>query len=182
MSDTRVAYRYAKPLLEEALAQNALEEVYQNMILLLEAGKMDRRFIAIMKNPIIRHHKKLAILEALFASKQLHKITDNLFKLLTAKKREAIVYEIAQTFQNMYNEHHNIQEVAVTSAMPLSANIRDEIQNLLSKSLNKTIKLHEKVNPEIIGGFIVRVGDKQIDNSIRNSLQKLKLKFVNTVL
>ena len=97
--------------------------------------------------------------------------------MIVAKKRAGILADIAKEFIEAYKVHKNIKTAQVTSAVAINADQKAKIISLLSKNDDSTIDLQEIVNPDIIGGMILRVGDRQIDESIRRKLNNLELEF-----
>lgn len=177
MTDSRAASRYVKSLLGLAVEQNALEQVHQDMQLFAKVVAENRSFELMLKNPIIKHDKKRDILESLFKGK-VHSLTMSILDIITRKNREPLLPAIAKEFHNAYNEHKGIGKATVTTAVPLDVKLRSEIENLVKKYSNKSnIELTEKVDKEMIGGFILNVGDQQVDASIKNKLKALKLNF-----
>jgi F-type H+-transporting ATPase subunit delta len=180
MSDITIAYRYAKPLLELAQEKGILEEVNQDMELLKEACEANYEFQAVLKNPIIRGYKKLAILKALFKDK-VNPLTMMLFDVIDTRNREEILYTLSVEFTRLYKEHKGIQEVIVETAVALSAAARETLKASLAQQLKKEIELKEVVKPHLIGGMIVKIGNSLIDNSIMNSLKRLKMSFTQNI-
>jgi F-type H+-transporting ATPase subunit delta len=180
MSEKAVALRYAQPLLELALEQNALDKVYEDMILFKETGEENPELLAILRNPIIKGHKKLAILKGLFESK-VQKLTVSIFEIMSRKNRESILHEMSKQFIELYYIEKGIQIVRIETSVALSDALKKELKDKLAQELQKTIILKEEVKSELLGGFILHIGNSQIDNSIKNSLQRLKLNFIKTV-
>ncbi len=177
MADSRAASRYVKSLLGLAVEKNVLEAVHRDMLLFSEAIRNSRALELLLLSPVIRHGKKLEILRKIFAGK-VHNLTMSFFEIITRKNREPILVEIARAFHNAYNEYKDIGKAQVTTTVPLDANLRAEFERLVKKySDKKQIELLEKVDPELIGGFILNVGDRQVDASIRNKIKTLKVKF-----
>lgn len=176
MSDTRVASRYAKSLLDLAQEKGMLEQVRQDMLLLDKTVQQNRDYQLMLKNPIIKHDKKLAILKAIFGGK-VSDMTSLFLEIVTRKNREAVLESMPAEFEKQYNLKNNIQKATITTAVPLDSNLRDEFSQLVAKKTGKTIQLEEKVDPSLIGGFVLTIGDTQIDDSIKSSLQRLRNKF-----
>ncbi|PRY14817.1 ATP synthase F1 subcomplex delta subunit [Pontibacter ummariensis] len=176
MSDIRVASRYAKSLLELADEQGVLEKVQQDMQLFSKTVKQSRDFKLMLQNPIIKSDKKLAVINAVFSGK-IQQMTQSFFNIVARKDRETLLEDIAEQFEKQYNEFKGIQLAKVVSAVPLSAALREELGRKLVAQTGKTIVLEEEVDSTLIGGFLLRVGDKQIDSSVKNSLRKLRNKF-----
>jgi F-type H+-transporting ATPase subunit delta len=176
MSDIRVASRYAKSMLDLALEQGLLEQVQQDMALFTKTVKENRDFDLFLSNPIISHGKKLAILKSLFAGK-VSDLTLKFFLLITQKNREAVLAGVATEFEKQYNEYKGIMIAHVTTAIPLTPELRSQLQQKVAQQTGKTIQLREQVDPELIGGLILRIGDTQLDDSIRTNLRNLRNKF-----
>ena len=177
MADIRAASRYVKSLLGLAVEKGVLEEVHKDMQLFSKTIDENREFKLMLLSPIIKHDIKLEILRKIFKGK-VNALTISIFEIITRKNREPILASIAKEFHNAYNEHKGIGVATVTTATPLDAKLRGEIEKLVRKySDKKEIELVEKVDKEMIGGFILNVGDKQVDASIKNKLKALKVKF-----
>jgi len=181
MSEITVASRYAKSLIDLALEKNALEATKQDMTLFVQTLKASTELQAVLRNPIISHDRKLNVLQAIFTGK-VSALTDAFFKIMVTKSRGDILYPTAQEFINQYNIKNNIVKATVTSATTLSeANKQQIISEVKSLSGGEVI-LQEKVDPALIGGFVLTVGDRQIDTSVASSLQKLKKDFAEKVI
>ncbi|MEX1241236.1 MAG: ATP synthase F1 subunit delta [Cyclobacteriaceae bacterium] len=177
MADSRAASRYVKSLLDLAVEKKALEEVHRDMLLFSDAVSKSRAFELLLQNPVIRHDKKLEILKKIFGGK-VHILTMAFFEIITRKNREPILAGVAREFHNAYNEHKGIGRASLTTAVPLDAKLRGQFEKLVQKySEKKQIELVEKVDPDLIGGFILNVGDRQVDASIRNKIRILKVQF-----
>lgn len=177
MSDSRAASRYIKSLLGLAVEKGVLEEVSQDMRLFAKTCKENRQFELLLKSPVIRHDKKREILNKIFNGK-VNPLTLSIFDILTRKNREPLLTAIATDFHTAYNAYKGVGKATVTTAVPLDAKLRSEIEQVAKKlSDKKQIELAEVVDPALMGGFILNVGDKQIDASVQNKLKALKLNF-----
>ncbi|GAB3541802.1 ATP synthase F1 subunit delta [Pontibacter brevis] len=176
MSDIRVASRYAKSLIELANEKGVLEQVHQDMLLFSSVVSQNRDFELLLTNPVIKPDKKLAVLRGIFGGK-VQQMTQMFFDIVAKKNRESLLTAIASEFERQYNELKGIQVVTVKSAVALAPAQRDQLIKQLTAETGKIIQLKESVDPSLIGGFVLRVGDKQIDSSVKNSLRKLKNDF-----
>jgi F-type H+-transporting ATPase subunit delta len=177
MVDSRAVARYVKSLLGLAVEKNALEAVHHDMLLFSKVCEENRAFELMLRNPIIKHDKKREILEKLFDGK-VHPLTMAIFDILTRKNREPLLPGIAKEFHTAYNVYKGIGKAIITTAVPLDATLRAEFENIVRKLSEKDkVELTEKVEKEMIGGFVLNVGDRQIDASIKNKLKALKVKF-----
>ncbi len=173
MSDLRAASRYAKSLLELADEQGVLEEVYHDMQMFIKVCSENRDFELMLKNPVIKHHNKREILKKVFGGK-VNKLTSAIFDIITRKNREPILPAIARNFIRQYNVKKGIEVATVTTAVPLTDDLRNEIREIVLKiSGRKSVQLKELVDSDLIGGYVLKVGDNQIDDSIRTKLKTL---------
>lgn len=177
MSNQRIAHRYAKPLLELAEKQKSLEKVKEDMLYLAELCQENREFSLMLKSPIIPHQKKATILRAIFGKKS-NALTLQFLDLITQKNREKVLSDVAKEFINLYEVKMGLQAATVTSSIALDPTEKKLVEKLVDKISGKKAHLKEKVNPELIGGYILRLGeDQQIDDSVAGKLRELKNRF-----
>jgi F-type H+-transporting ATPase subunit delta len=175
MASTRVASRYIKSLLGLAVDRGVLEEVHDDMQLFSRTCEGNRDLTNLLRSPIIKHDKKKDILERIFKGK-VHSLTIAFIDIITRKNREPLLPLIAKEFHNAYNEHKGIGKATVTTTIPMDEQLRSEVEAIVKKLHDKKkIELVERVDKDLIGGFILNVEDKQIDASIKNKLKSLKV-------
>ncbi|MBP8066996.1 MAG: ATP synthase F1 subunit delta [Pedobacter sp.] len=174
---SKAASRYAKSLIDLSTEQNALEEMKNDMVLFEDVVDKNSELEAILRNPIVPLDKKSGILNDVFGSK-VHKITQSFLKLVVNKGRAGILFETSKQFIHQYNLIKGIVTAEVTSATALTDENRKEIVGLVKKELGANeVIVKEKLDDKLIGGFILKVGDKQFDASIASGLNKLKREF-----
>lgn len=178
MSNTRLATRYATPILDLANQNGVLEEVKHDMELFKALCNENKELILMLRSPIVSSIKKSEILKKLFTGR-FNALTLKAFNIVTRKGREAYLPEIAEVFLKKYNLLKGIQEVTLVTAVPLTDKLRTEFEQLVKKLSNKESLIHEEVDPEVIGGYVLKLGDQQIDESINGQLKELELKFKN---
>ncbi|MFD2161170.1 ATP synthase F1 subunit delta [Paradesertivirga mongoliensis] len=176
MSEIQVASRYAKSLIDLAEEQNSLEAVKADIESFVNVTRQSSQLQAVLKNPIIGIDKKKAILSQLFGPNS-SKVVLSFFNIVVAKGRAEILYATAKEFMNEYNRRQGVLTAVVTSAAPLTEEQKSKIVSLVIEATNKKIVLETNIDPELIGGFVLKVGDKQVDTSIASSLTKLKKEF-----
>ena len=176
MQGTRAAVRYAKSFIDLTMEQGVLEQAYADMKTVVEVCESTPEFVTFLKSPIVKTDKKQAVLLDVFKGK-LNKVTDTFIHLITAKKREIYLAEIATEFVNQYKEKKKILTAIVTTANGLDDATRKEIINLVKGKGTNEVVLQEKINKDIIGGFIIRTGDKQVDASVLRKLTNLQRSF-----
>lgn len=178
MSIATVASRYAKSLIELAKEKNVVDEVYQDMVLFSKTADENRILMKVLGSPIVRHEKKLGILRSLFQDK-VNPVSFSIFNIITRKNREAILDSIADEFVSQYDLYKGIQKATVISSTALTPEVRKQFIDSLTASTGKTIQLEEKIDESLVGGYILRVGDKQIDASLKSQLNALKIKLAS---
>lgn len=176
MKESRIAIRYAKALFELALEQNSLEQTFNDMKLVRDVCLANRDFRLMLSSPIIKSDKKQSILKLLFEGK-LGKLSVLYLNIITGKKREMFIEPIAEQFLHFYKEYKGILPVLLTTAAKADDEIRNKVIGLTKNFTKKEIELTEEIKNEIIGGFILKFGQYQYDDSIRKKIMKLKREF-----
>jgi F-type H+-transporting ATPase subunit delta len=179
MPNPRLAARYAKSLLGLAIETGQLEKVYTDIQWLQAVTKSSRDFVNLLRSPIVKGDKKLSILNAVTKGK-ISDLTAAFNRLLVTKGRESYLPEILGAFIRQYKEHMNIQTVKLTTAVPVSEEIRKAVIEQLKKNTDmKNIELETTVDEELIGGFVLQMGDRLVDASVAYDLKAVARQFEN---
>jgi F-type H+-transporting ATPase subunit delta len=179
MPNPRLASRYAKSLIDLAIERGKLEEVFADIQWLQAVCKSNRDFVNLLRSPVINADTKKKIMTAITTGK-LSALTAAFNGLLITKGREGNLPEIITAFTDQYKQYKNIHIVKLTTAVPLSDAVRNAIVSQVKKSGGiENIELEEKVNEDILGGFVLRIGDKLIDGSIAYDLRVIAKQFEN---
>jgi F-type H+-transporting ATPase subunit delta len=178
MRSHRAATRYAKSILELAQEQKVLDEVYDDMKLFTAVVEQNRVFSVMLKNPIINHDKKRNVLHALFDNR-MNKLSLLAFDLITKKNRESILAEVSIELQAQYNALKGLQVADITSTIKLDDDLRKKFNELVEEVSGKKASLNEIIDESIVGGFILNVGDKRLDQSIKTQLHNIKRELTN---
>ncbi|HEY2581162.1 MAG TPA: ATP synthase F1 subunit delta [Mucilaginibacter sp.] len=181
MSELTVASRYAKSLIDLAGEQKAIETVKDDMELFHHTLKVNPELKAVVANPIVSHSRKVKILDEVFG-KKVSKVSLAFFKLMINKGRGEVLYGTAKEYISMYDIKNNIIEAKVVSAATLSAANKQKIVADIEAATGGKVKLDAKVDESLIGGFVLTVGDRQIDTSIAGDLRKLKKEFSRRII
>jgi F-type H+-transporting ATPase subunit delta len=176
MRDSRIASRYAKALFDFALESGKVEEINNDMNLIYRITSTNKEFSTFLKSPIIKDKRKNIVLRALFQS-SIDLISMKFLEIMTSKGRESFLQEISFQFGELYKIHKGIKTAFVQSAVELDKETRDKLIQLLKQQTNSQIELKESVNKDLIGGFVINIGDKQLDTSFRKTLSKLTKEF-----
>lgn len=175
----RLAARYAKSILGLAIERGQLDTVYKDMIFLRDICRSSRDLVNLLRSPIIKSDKKRHILEAITAGR-ISPLTTAFNALLMSKEREAYLPEIATAFDEQYKAYKGIQTVKLTTAVPVSQDIKQAILAKVKQDRQlREIDLETAVQEELIGGFVLEIGDELIDASVAFDLNKIKQQFEN---
>ena len=179
MKEARPALRYAKAILNLAKDQGKDAEVNNDMKMIVDtiAGSDDLN--AMLRSPIIKAKDKSKVLNALFGDKVTN-IAKGLFNLLAENKRMLILESVAKQYAVIYDFHKKMQVATVTTAVKLTKEIEEKIQKKIVEITGNSATIENVINPDIIGGFILRVGDVQYDASISNQFNELRREFDNS--
>jgi len=176
MKDSRINGRYAKALFDLAIEQQILDTAFHDMQLVKEICQSSKVFESMLSSPIIKTDKKQAVVKEIMGN-HLHQVSLSFILLILKKRREANLRSIAIEFIEMYKEFNGIKTAHLKTAMQLNSETKAEFKALLTQQSNKSIELLEEINPNIIGGFIVTIDDKQADSSISTKIQRLRKEF-----
>ena len=174
---SRAAIRYAKAILETALSSGKANQVNDDMKSIINAVNSSTDLKDFLVSPIISSEVKMNVLSEVFRSVQAD--TKSLFRLLQENKRFQILEAIATQFNAQFDEMNGVEVAKVTTAFPITADLEAKILAKATAISTKKITIQNTVDPSIIGGFILRIGDKQYNASVSNRLQELKREFSN---
>lgn len=179
MPNPRLAYRYAKSLLDLSVEKNLLEQVFADMLLLQQICKGNRDFVNLLASPVVHGDTKKKIIKAV-TSGRISELSNSFISLLISKTRESNLPEIITAFIKQYKEHKNIHTVKLTTAIRIDEGVRKAIIDQVKKASGfDNIEMEEKVDEDIIGGFVLQLGDKLVDASIAYDLKTIAKQFEN---
>jgi F-type H+-transporting ATPase subunit delta len=176
MANSTIAFRYAKSLIEIAAEKNQVEEVYADMCKLLKYCQKVNDFRLLLQSPLIKTDKKISTFKILLKG-EVTETTDKFLVLLAKNKRESYLEKIAQEFIDQYKIKMKISTVIITSAVKLDESTRSRLLTILTNLLKNRIELQEKIDPKIIGGFVLTVGNRRADMSVLRQLKQLNKNF-----
>lgn len=179
MQNPRLAGRYAKSLIDLATEQNQLQTVYADMKYLQAVCKSNADFVAVLRSPIIKEDKKSKIVEAVTTGK-VSALTAAFNALLMKKGREENLPEIINAFIDHYNGINGIRKVKLTTATPITDEMKASIVAQISGNTPADkIELETAIREELIGGFVVESEGTLIDASILRDLKDVRKQFLN---
>ena len=176
MSGIRIASRYAKSLLDLCIEGGQLDAAKADMLLLDAAMDQSRDLRIMLSSPVVKADKKIDVLERIFKG-SISEITMAFITLLTKKGREGYLHEIVNSFINQLRTHQGVTTAEVISAVALDAATTAKVHEAAIKLAGGKVELVEKVDPTLIGGFVLKVGDQQVDAAISSRIKALKREF-----
>ncbi len=176
MAQTKVGSRYAKAFLGLVAEKGKLDVAIKDMELVHKTISENRDLAVLLKSPVVNTDKKVSILTSIF-KKQVSDVTMLYLELITKNRREGVLAEITEAFIAQYKTMKGITTAVVSSAAMLSDTAKKRIEELVQKEVGGTVELSTEVNPELIGGFVLRIGDQQLDTSILSKISELKQEF-----
>ena len=177
MSSTRAAIRYAKAILDMATSKSAANEVSQDMTLIATTIKGNLELSTFIQNPTIKVEVKESALLEVFTS--VNNVTKGLFHLLLENKRFEILESIAVEYNKLFDEANGVEVAKVTTAIAITPELEAKVLAKIKEFSNKKVTIENIVDASIIGGFILRIGDKQYNASVASRLQVLKRELSN---
>lgn len=177
MTGSRAAVRYAKAILEMAQASNVAVQVNEDMALIASTIKENNELNSFINSPTIKPEVKESALNEVFSASQ--SITKGLFRLLHENKRFKILEQVAVQYGKQFDVANGLETAKVTTAFPITAELEAKVLAKIKEFSDKKITIENIVDPSIIGGFILRIGDKQFNASVANRLLTLKRELSN---
>ncbi|MFV8225309.1 ATP synthase F1 subunit delta [Christiangramia aquimixticola] len=172
MRGTRAAQRYAKAILSLAKDQNSAEAVNMDMHSISKTVLNSKELENMLTSPVIKNSiKKSALLEIF---KDLNTISKGAIDILLENGRIGILHLVARQYIVLFNELNNVQQAVVTTAIPLDAALEKVILSKVKELTGSEASLKNVIDENIIGGFVLRVGDLQYDASVSRNLTRLK--------
>lgn len=173
MLAAEVAKRYAHGLFLLAIERNLIDKLAEEMRELDSLLTADKSLLQFLAAPQVRDQDKFAVLRNVFSGKVSREFEEFLTHVVT-KRRDAFLHDIAEAFENLVLEHKGYVRTKVVTAVPIDESHKNALASRLETKTQKKIMLRTAVDPSIIGGVVVYLGDKIIDMSIRHRLNILR--------
>ena len=173
MANSRLTYRYAKALLDLAVSQNVISSCLSDMKLIKRTCNENSDLVLLLKSPIVNMDKKINVFKMIFESR-LSKMTSLFVEIIINKNRESLIPSIAENFIDLHKSYNKIATAEVITAIPLDKTLKNQIESYLKTKTDFELDIIEKVDENILGGAIIKMGDHQLDGSIKRNLKELK--------
>jgi F-type H+-transporting ATPase subunit delta len=172
--DIGIARRYAMALFLAARKKEAVDRVWDDLQGVIAVDRAaGNRFRLFLEAPQITHEHKFAALEATFRP-VVHPLVVEFFRLLLRKKRMFELRAIIGEFERLVEAHRGVVRARVTSAIPMHDGELAQLVSALESGMNKKVRVVASVDPLILGGLVVRIGDRIADKSVRTMLTQLR--------
>ena len=178
MNESKISVRYAKALFSSALEDQILEEVMED-IKLVQSSLEIKGFKEYLESPVIKTSSKSELVRKVF-KERISGLSMNFFELLLSKNREDYLGSIIRNFISLYREEKGIKSASLKIPFQVSDKNRKKFISLLENTYKSKIEMEEKLDTELIGGFILTVEDEQFDASIKTGLAKIKKHLLRT--
>jgi F-type H+-transporting ATPase subunit delta len=176
MKQILLAKRYAKALFELTLQEKATTRVHSDMEIVADVMAENRELRRVMTNPLITASKKYSLIKSLFGT-FLSPLSLKFIEILIRKGREQQLAEIAIQFNKLYLDFNNIAVAELVTAYPSDASLRAKITELVAQNTDRTLQFKESIDPEIIGGFKLKIDDYLFDATISKIISNLHKEF-----
>lgn len=176
MKNILLARRYAKALFDLAVEDGVIDQVNDDMKLIADVLSENKALRRMLLSPVIPPARKKMVIKKIFEGK-IDKRSLTFIDIIIRKGREAQIHDIAMQFYDSYLDYKNIAIVELTTATAIDKKLSLKMVNLMENKTSKTIQIQEKINPEIIGGFKLKLNDYQYDASIKQIFVKLHKEF-----
>ncbi|AJY74563.1 F0F1 ATP synthase subunit delta [Paenibacillus beijingensis] len=171
--DAVVAKRYAKALFEIALQHNLVAEVEEQLKLVVDTLKQDQEIERFLTFPNIDVSKKIELIKGAFADR-VSSIVSNTIALLISRGRSDIIHDVYEAFRKVAGEATGRSHATVFTAQPLTAEELAKIEARFGSASGKQIAAEQVVDPSLLGGIQVRIGDRLYDGSLAGKLERLR--------
>jgi len=170
-----ISDRYASALYDLASEKKLVDVVLDDLLFIQSMIKNNKDLKLVIKSPLIKSNDKLEILQNILKSKKPNELSSTFLKVLSKNKRFQKTVDIISQFKNINAQKRGDVLADITSAEKLSNEQQDNIKEQLRTILGDKLSLSYKVDKQIIGGLIIKVGSKMIDTSLSNKINKLKI-------
>lgn len=181
MDQSKINVRYSKAFFTLAKDKGLTEELRRDARLISDVCATSSDFNLLLESPIIKTSQKIKAINSIFTGK-VNRLSLNFLVLITENNREKNIPGIFRNLEDLYRREEGIKTAVLTTAQPLDFSMIQQIKEMLEKEFHSKVELGQKVNDQLIGGFVLRVDDKQYDASISTQLKKIKEQLLQTEL
>ena len=176
IKDIKIAKRYARAMFDIASEDQSYDD-WLNKLKLIADTRVEVNFANVLNSTKLSVTKKMNLIDDVFSNK-LNKLQLNFLKLLTKNQSFFIIQDIYKQFLGLVEKRNNLIRVTVTSPYQISDDLKNQILNLVNDISGADSIIEEKIDSELIGGVVIRLGDTVIDGSIKNKVKQLRRELI----
>ena len=180
MDQSRIAVRYAKALFELAQEKKLVERVKADTDFVAQVCALPE-MVQIAESPVIKPTAKAKAFSSIFSGK-VDSLTLNFLQMVVANRRERFIGAMCRNFASRYYEYANIRQVHIATAAPIDAKTTEKLRKAIAEMCKSEVEMTTSEDPNLIGGFVLRIGDQQLDASMSSKLKNVKQKFTQTTI
>jgi len=173
MNQSIISTRYAKSLMKVGEGNQCLDALKADMELIQVTINENQIFKQVVDNPVIKPPQKRKVMTELL-EKRVHPLTLSFVNILIRNRREFLLADVARDFIDLYEKLKGIKRAHIVSASGMDELSKQQLQQQLNVLFKANIQMTAEANPDLIGGFILRVGDQQYDASLSSALQRMR--------
>lgn len=180
MNESKISVRYAKALFSSAVEKNLLEVVKKDVDLLLHLLKNGSGLKELLASPVVKSKEKTMFIDKIF-KENVNRLTIDFLHLILKNNRETFLLEMCLNYQALYGKLTGIKSAELTTAVALDAGQLDRFNQMIQSHFGGKAEVLTKVDERLLGGFILKVDDHQLDASVNTQLKKLRRELVNVI-
>lgn len=180
MNESKISVRYAKAFFSSAVEKRLVEDAKNDVDTLLSLIQSQPKLKELLASPVIKSKEKIVILDNIFVNR-FNKLTIDFLHLLIKNNREIYLLEICLNFQVLYSKLTGIKQAQLITAIAFEDSQIQKFNELIQVNFGGKADLHTKVDEKLLGGFILRVDDHQLDASVCTQLKRMKRELVNVI-
>lgn len=181
MNESKISVRYAKAFFDLGKEKNKLDTFVKDFQVIDNLIKESIDFWLMIESPVVKTLQKRETVKQIFANK-IDAMSLNFLDLVIKNRREIYLKDISRNFQSLCRKDKGVLSAILTSAVKVEDENKVRISSILAKAFNSEIELTEQVDENIIGGFVIRVEDQQLDASVSNQLNQIKRELLTNRL
>ena len=179
MNESKISVRYAKALFNLSKEMNLHDQVRSDMEYLQKLITDVAEFKSLMDNPILKPSQKMKILDSILKN-HIHPITQSFIELIVHNNRLSYLASIARIYIDLFRKDLGIEPATLITSVPIDEGLRHTLLRIIEKRMNIKVELQEETDTSLIGGFILKIGNQQIDASISNQLENIKKELISS--
>lgn len=181
MDQSKINIRYARAFFSLAKDKGLLSALREDAALITNVCETSNDFILLIESPVVKTSQKVKAITSIFAGK-INVLSLNFLVLITENNRAKNIPDIFRSLEAIYLHESGVKTAVLTTASAMNELLMEQVRQKLEKEFSAKVELTQKVNDELIGGFVLRIDDKQYDASVSTHLKKIREQLLQTEL